>query len=162
MTDTARTRHTIIARVDNRPGVLSRISGFFTRRGYNIESLVTGMTEDAMVYQMTICVYGTQDEIDLLIRQLGRIMEVIEVAEATSDVITRELMLIRLTCTSSHRSEAMQLASVMGHSIAGVTSDTIVIEVTGDEVKLESALRAYENLGAVRLVRSGVMGLPLR
>lgn len=163
MNQSGASRHIIIAKVDNRPGVVSRISGLFTRRGYNIESLVTGMTEDASVYHMTISVVGTKEEIDLLIRQLGKIMETIEVYSADgAEVISRELMLVRLTCDSAGRSEAMKLAGVMGLPIAGVTAEAVVIEVTGDEVKLESAIRAFEHLGRLELIRSGVMTMKLK
>ncbi|MFA6948650.1 MAG: acetolactate synthase small subunit [Eubacteriales bacterium] len=156
------TKHIIIARVDNKPGVVSRIAGLFTRRGYNIDSLVTGTTENPDVYHMTITAIGTKDEMDLLIHQLGRVMEVITVREADStDYVTRELMLMRIDCEPDMRTEAMKIADVMGLRIAGVTSRGIVIEVTGDDVRLESAVRAFEHIGVASVIRSGAVTIEM-
>lgn len=155
-------KHIIVARVDNKPGVVSRISGLFTRRGYNIESLVTGMTNDPDIYHMTITVIGTKEEVDLLIHQLGRVMEVINIYTAEErECVTRELMFIKLECEASKRAEIMNIADVMNLKIAGVTPKGIIVEVTGDEVKLESSVRAFAHLGVVEIIRSGAITLEL-
>lgn len=158
----AMNKHIIVARVDNRPGVVSRISGLFTRRGYNIESLVTGMTRDRAVYHLTVSVLGTEEEVQLLLRQLCRITDVIEVREVDPAAsVTHELMYLRLCCTGADRTEAMKIAEVMDLRVAGVGDESLVIEVTGDELRLESAVRALEHLGLEEMIRSGAMSVDI-
>ncbi len=152
-------RHIIVARVDNKPGVVSRISGLFTRRGYNIESLVTGMTADKNVYQMTVCVIGTSDEVGLLVRQLERISEVIEVHIGDSGLVTSELMFIKIKCGADRRVELLRVAEMLNCRVAGMTETDVVLEVTGDEVRLESATRTLETFGIEETIRSGIMAI---
>lgn len=151
-------KHIIVAAVDNKPGVLSRISGLFTRRGYNIESLVTGVTDRPEVYKLIITVIATGDETALMIRQLGRIMEVIDVWETTErDCVTRELMFIRVSCNAEKRSEVIRTADALGLEIAGVGVDSIVVQVIGDDARLEVAVRSLEPFGITDTIRSGAV-----
>ena len=162
MLNTQKDKHIIIARVDNKPGVVSRMSGLFTRRGYNIESLVTGMTEDASVYNMTITMIGTEEEVRLLIHQLEHIMEVIEVyTAAEKKCVTRELMFIKLWCGADKRAEAMSIARSIRLNVAGVAPDRILFEVCGDEAALQSAAAAFDRLGRLEIVRSGALTVSL-
>lgn len=155
-------KHIIIARVDNKPGVVSRIAGLFTRRGYNIESLVTGTTENPDVYHMTITVLCTSDECELLIHQLGRVMEVIEVCDAVGDgFVCGELMYVKTACPSEKRAEILKIADVLGVKIAGVTKDAVVCEVTGDDLRLKSVIMALEPYGIIRIIRSGAITIEL-
>jgi acetolactate synthase-1/3 small subunit len=155
-------KHIIVATVDNNPGVVSRISGLFTRRGYNIESLVTGVTENPAIYKLVIAVIATEEETELFIRQLGRIMEVVEVRRADGgEFIIRELMFIRVLCPAALRSEVIKTADVMRLEIAGVGADSIVVQVTGDGARLESALRSLEPFGIVETIRSGAVAIGL-
>lgn len=155
-------KHVIVAEVDNKPGVLSRISGLFTRRGYNIESLVTGVTDRHEIYKLVIAVIATEDEVELLIRQLGRVMEVIDVYRASDrDCVTRELMFIRVSCPPQSRADVIKTSDALGLEIAGVGSDSIVVQVIGDDARLEVALRSLEPFGIAETIRSGAVTIEL-
>ncbi len=154
----APSRHVIVARVDNNPGVVSRISGLFTRRGYNIESLVTGVTENPDVYQLVIAVIAAEEELVLMIHQLGRIMEVIDVFAANDrPCVTRELMLMQIACPPEKRADIIKIADAMHFEIAGVGEASLVLQVTGDEARLSVATRTFEHLGLLHTVRSGAL-----
>ncbi|MEA4832762.1 MAG: acetolactate synthase small subunit [Oscillospiraceae bacterium] len=153
-------KHTIVAKVDNKPGVVSRISGLFTRRGYNIDSLVTGVTENPDIYHLTITMDGTDAEISLLINQLGRIMEVIEVY-CTDNLphVTREFMLLKVKCGVSERTVLLQLADILKCKIVGLGDESLIIEATGDGTKLDSVVRSFESYGILDVVRSGAISV---
>ncbi|NLB15311.1 MAG: acetolactate synthase small subunit [Clostridiales bacterium] len=155
-------RHIIIMRVDNKPGVLSRIAGLFTRRGYNIDSLVTGPTEDPDVYHMTITVIGEREIIDLLIRQLGRVMEVVEVFCADGDdYVTSELMLLRVCCPLSRRPEMLKLTEIIKVDVASVGSDSMVLRVIGDDLRHRTVIEAFREFGIERVIRSGPVSIEI-
>lgn len=159
-------KHTIVTRVDNNPGVVSRIAGLFTRRGYNIESLVTSATADPAIYQLTISVIAEDSEVELLIRQLGRVMEVIDMYDTLErSCIVREVMFLRIACPSESRtetiSEAGTIASTLGLSIAGVGERSIIIEASGEPAKLDSALRAFSHVQIEEIIRSGAASVEL-
>ena len=153
-------KHVIMMRVDNRPGVLSRIAGLFTRRGYNIDSLVTGPTEDRSVYQMTITVICESDIIDLLIRQLGRITDVIDVCCADGDgYVKSEIMLLRVRCSPQSRAAMLMAADIMKTEIASMDADSMVLKVTGDDVRCRTVIEAFSEYGIERVIRSGPVGI---
>jgi len=149
---------TIVAKVDNKPGVVSRISGLFTRRGYNIEGLVTSVTDDPKIYHLTITVLCTEEELELLLSQLQRIAEVIEVKAADHiPHVTRELMLIRIKC-GENKTVVLQLAEFLKCKIVGASDDTVILEATGDDSRLQTvinALKEYE----LETVRSGSLSI---
>ncbi|MBR6675872.1 MAG: acetolactate synthase small subunit [Clostridia bacterium] len=159
------TKHLIMVKVDNRPGVLSRITGLFTRRGYNIESLVTGMTEDPKVYHITVTVIGTDDDVELLARQLERCMEVIDVkCDGGEDweFVSREMVLIRVPCDDPEkRVEILNVCSLIGCRSAGVGKKSVVVEVAGDSAQLNAALRSFELFGDVEVIHSGTVGIDM-
>ena len=159
------TKHLIMVKVDNRPGVLSRITGLFTRRGYNIESLVTGMTEDPTVYHITVTVIGTDDDVELLARQLERCMEVIDVkCDGGEDweFVSREMVLIRVPCdTPEKRVEILNVCSLIGCRNAGVGKKSVVVEVAGDSAMLNAALRSFELFGNIEVIHSGTVGIDM-
>lgn len=158
-------KHTIVAKVNNRPGVVSRISGLFTRRGYNIENLITGTTESDKIYHMTITMYGTKEEVDLLIRQLKRISDVIGIYAGSTggdpNLITSELMFIKIKCINDTRIEILKAADILDCRIAGMSEETIIIEVTGSDTRIESAILAFSTLGSTQILRSGTMGIEI-
>ena len=155
-------KHIIIAKVDNKPGVVSRISGLFTRRGYNIESLVTCMTLSNDVYHLTISVISTEDELYLLTNQLGRIMEVITVFPADGeDCVKSELMLIKVTASPDERSNVITLADALKLKISAVSDSSIIIEAVGESSKLDGVIKAFEPFGIVDAVRSGTIALDI-
>lgn len=158
-------KHLIMVKVDNRPGVLSRITGLFTRRGYNIESLVTGMTSAPDVYHITVTVIGTDDDVELLARQLERCMEVIDVkCDGGEDweFVSREMLLIRVPCdTPEKRVEILNVCSLIGCRSAGVGKGSVIIEVAGDSATVNAALRSFELFGDIEVIHSGTVGIDM-
>ncbi|MDD6799173.1 MAG: acetolactate synthase small subunit [Firmicutes bacterium] len=155
-------KHIIVARVDNNPGVVSRISGLFTRRGYNIESFVTCITKRREVYHLTISVISTKDELDLLVRQLGRIMEVITIFTADDvECVSSELMLLKTAAKPEERADIIRLADAMDARIASVRENCVILEVSGGEQKLEGVIKAFEPFGILDMIRSGTIAMNL-
>ena len=155
-------KHVLVVEVDNNPGVVSRIAGLFTRRGYNIESLVTGVTRDPSIYSLVISLIASDEEVHLLSRQLARIMEVVDVYETGErDCVTRELMFIRIECDPSKRAEVIKIADAMRCETVGVGQNSVVVQATGDDARLESAMRAFEHLGITQTVRSGTLAIEI-
>ena len=158
MNDSSRPKHVIVAKVDNKPGVVSRISGFFTRRGYNIESFVTSVTENPAIYHLTFSVLCSDDEASLLVHQLGRIAEVIEVCgTAGRDAIIREFMLIKISCPSEKSFEILQSCEMMKVKIVGRGENFVTAEVMGPSQKLDDVIIAFERYGIMEIVRSGAV-----
>lgn len=151
-------KHIIVAKVENKPGVVSRMSGFFTRRGYNIESFVTSVTDDPAVYHLTISVICSEDEALLMLHQLGRITEIIEVVDTTGEsVTTREFMLIKVKCPAEKRMELTQACEFMNTKVVKINGNSVTIEVTGDSQKLDSVIKMFEHYGIAEIVRSGAI-----
>jgi len=151
-------KHVIVAKVDNKPGVVSRMSGFFTRRGYNIESFVTSVTDNPEVYHLTFSVLCSDDEAQLLVHQLGRIAEVIEVCDtAGKDVIIREFMLIKINCPNDKSFEILQTCDMLKVKIVGRGEEFVTIEVMGNSQKLDDVIITFEKYGIIEIVRSGAV-----
>ena len=151
-------KHIIVAKVDNKPGVVSRMSGFFTRRGYNIESFVTSVTDNPAIYHLTFSVLCSEDEAELLVHQLGRIVEVIEVYDTRGrDVITREFMLIKINCPSEKSFEILQTCDLLKVKIVGRSEESVTAEVMGASQKLDDIIKAFEKYGIIEIVRSGAV-----
>ena len=155
-------KHIIVALVDNKPGVVSRISGLFTRRGYNIESFVTCITTRPEIYHLTITVISTREELDLLIHQLGRVMEVISIFPAGERAcVVRELMLLRLSAKAAGENGFGKLIETLGLKIAASSGESLIIEASGDGERLEAILRALSPFGIQKLIRSGAIALEI-
>ena len=151
-------KHVIIAKVDNKPGVVSRMSGFFTRRGYNIESFVTSVTDNPEIYHLTFSLLCSEDEAQLLVHQLGRIAEVIEVCDtAGKDVIIREFMLIKINCPSDKSFEILQTCDMLKVKIVGRGEEFVTVEVMGNSQKLDDVTITFEKYGIIEIVRSGAV-----
>ena len=149
--------HTLSVLVENRPGVLSRVSGLFTRRGFNIESLAVGTCEEPDLSRITIVVIGDDAQVEQVIKQLNKLIDVVKVSDITDmETVDRELALIKVTAEAgSSRAEVMQIADIFRAQIVDVGAKTVVLEVTGGSTKidaLESLLRQY---GVKELVRTG-------
>lgn len=153
-------KHTITALVENKPGVLSRVSGLFTRRGFNIDSLAVSPTEDANKSRMTITVDTTKTPVEQITKQLDKLINVIKVRELDpSNIVARELGLFKVAAKSGRRSEIIELVEIFHAKIADVSADTLTIELTGesdDLVRFEDLLRP---LGLQELVKTGVVAL---
>lgn len=153
-------RHVVSVLVENRSGTLSRVSGLFSRRGFNIDSLTVGETEDASVSRMTIAVTGDDSVLEQIVKQLGKLMDVIAVRELdSSSCIRRELMLVKTKADEQTRPAVIEIASIFRARIIDVSPSTITVEATGDIEKLEGLLLLLRPYGILELARTGLVAL---
>jgi acetolactate synthase-1/3 small subunit len=154
-------RHVVSALVENRSGTLSRVSGLFSRRGFNIDGLTVGETDDASISRMTIAVSGDDDAIlEQIVKQLGKLVDVIAVRELdSSSCIRRELMLVKTKADEQTRPAVIEIASIFRARIIDVSPSTITIEATGDVEKLEGLLLLLRPYGVLELARTGLVAL---
>ena len=156
----ATTKHTIIALVENRPGVLNRMVSLFRRRGFNIESLAVGRSEIAHLSRMTIVVDGTAGMVEQVRKQLDKIVDVVRIVELSEeDTISRELALVKVKSTSTTRSEIIQVVDIFRANIVDVGSDSLTVEVTGDDNKINSLLALLQGFGIRELARTGKIAM---
>ncbi len=153
-------KHTIIALVEDKPGVLNHMASLFRRRGFNIESIAVGRSEVPHLSRMTLVVNGGNTMVEQVRKQLDKVVDVVKVSDITSDkVITRELALIKVKATSSTRSEVMQIVDIFRANIVDVAADSVTVEVTGDENKIDSLLNLLRGFGIRELTRTGRIAL---
>jgi acetolactate synthase-1/3 small subunit len=149
-------KHTISVLVENRFGVLARISGLFSSRGFNIDSLAVGETEDPTVSRMTIVVDGDEKILEQVTKQLNKLIDVIKVLDLTGeDFIDRELVLLKIHSTPASRSEILQIVDIFQARIIDVKPSAVTIEVTGNEHKIKSILDLLKGFGIKEMVRTG-------
>jgi acetolactate synthase-1/3 small subunit len=153
-------KHTIVALVEDRPGVLDHMASLFRRRGFNIESIAVGHSEVPHLSRMTLVVNGANTMVEQVRKQLDKVVDVVKVSDITGDkVITRELALIKVKATSSSRSEIMQIVDIFRANIVDVAADSVTVEVTGDEAKIDSLLDLLRGFGIKELARTGRIAL---
>jgi acetolactate synthase I/III small subunit len=153
-------KHTLSVLVQNKPGVLARTAGLFSRRGYNIESLTVGVTENEAVSRMTIVVTGDDTVVEQVTKQLNKLIEVIKVSDLTKEsYVDRELVLIKVTADGSNRGEIMQLVDVFRARIVDVAAKSLIVEVTGDEEKIVALIAMLKQFGIKEIVRTGTLAL---
>jgi len=153
-------KHTVSVLVQNKPGVLARTAGLFSRRGYNIESLTVGVTENEAVSRMTIVVTGDDTVVEQVTKQLNKLIEVIKVSDLTKEsYVNRELVLIKVTADTSNRAEIMQIVNIFRARIVDVAPKSLIIEVTGDEGKLDALIGMLKQFGIKEIVRTGTLAL---
>ena len=156
----APTKHTLVALVEDRPGVLNRMASLFRRRGFNIESIAVGHSEIPNLSRMTIVVDGTTTSVEQVRKQLDKVIDVVRVSEiSSSDMITRELALIKVKANSATRSEIMQIVDIFRANIVDVGADSVTVEVTGDEEKVNSLLNLLRGFGIRELARTGRLAM---
>lgn len=152
----ATTKHTIVALVGDKPGVLTRMASLFRRRGFNIESIAVGHSESPNLSRMTIVVNGSATTVEQVRKQLDKVVDVVKVTDITEDNITaRELALIKVRATSTTRSEIIEIVDIFRASIVDVASDSLTIEITGDEEKVDSLLSLLRGFGIKEVARTG-------
>ena len=153
-------KHTLAVIVENKPGVLARIAGLFSRRGYNIDSLAVGPTEDPKMSRMTIVVDAEEHNLEQVTKQLNKLINVIKISDLDpGDSVVRELVLIKIRANSKNRAEIIELADIFRAKIVDVSIGSVSLEVTGTVEKLaamEDLLRPY---GIAELVRTGKVAL---
>ncbi len=149
-------QHTITVLVENKPGVLARVSGLFARRGFNIESLAVSITDDPTVSRMTIVVTGDDNTLDQINKQTYKLIDVIEVIDYSEvPILERELAMIKVDVKEKDRSEVMQIASVFEATIIDMSETTFTIEVTGRTEKVDAIEMLLGKFGIREMVRTG-------
>ena len=149
-------QHTITVLVDNKPGVLARVSGLFARRGYNIESLTVSITENPEVSRMTIVVGGDTDTLEQITKQLHKLIDTLKVVDYLDiPMLERELALIKVSADPGQRAELMQLVEIFRGRVIDVAEKTFVVEVTGSGDKIDAFEKQMESFGVRELVRTG-------
>ena len=152
----AATKHTLVALVEDKPGVLNRMASLFRRRGFNIESIAVGHSELPHLSRVTIIVNGSTAMVEQVRKQLDKLVDVVKVSDITGDNITiRELALIKVRATSATRSEIIEIADIFRANIVDVASDSLTIEITGDEDKVDSLLKLIRGFGVREIARTG-------
>jgi len=155
-------KHTISVLVENKPGVLARVSSLFARRGFNIASLAVSSTEDSEISRMTIVTQGDEGHLEQVIKQLNKLIDVITILDHTEDdLISREVALVKVHATVDNRSEIMQLATVFRGEVVSLSprEETMILEVTGEEDKIEAFLESLSKFKVIEMVRTGKIAL---
>jgi acetolactate synthase-1/3 small subunit len=153
-------KHTIAVIVENKSGVLTRIAGLFSRRSFNIESLSVGATDNPDYSRMTLSVQGDEVVLEQVIKQLSKLINVIRVSELEpEESIERELAIIKVSADKENRSEIMQLVSIFRAGIIDVSARSMIIEVTGDEQKIDALVLLLRQFGIKELARTGKVSM---
>ncbi len=149
--------HMLSILVENRAGVLSRVAGLFSRRGFNIESLAVGVCEEPNMSRITVVAYGDDAQIEQVKKQLNKLIDIVKVSDITyRDHVARELALIKVNAeTGASRAEIMQIATIFRAKIIDVGTRTVVLEVTGDSEKIDALEKLLRHYGIKELVRTG-------
>jgi acetolactate synthase I/III small subunit len=154
-------RHTISVLVENKFGVLTRIAGLFSGRGYNIDTLNVAPTQDPATSRMTIVTRGDDATLDQIVKQLNKLVDVLNVHDfRDGEYIDRELVLVKVAVDSKTRAEIMQITDIFRAKIVDVQRDNLTIEITGDENKVEKFLDLMKSFGVTDLTRTGKIALP--
>jgi acetolactate synthase I/III small subunit len=153
-------KHTISVLVENKFGVLSRVAGLFSARGYNIESLSVGETLDPAVSRMTLVVTGDEFVLEQVTKQLHKLIDVIKVSDLTDDRhVERELVLIRVNAEPQHRAEILRTVDIFRAKVVDVTPISFILEATGDDGKIEALIELLRPMGIQEIVRTGKVAI---
>jgi acetolactate synthase-1/3 small subunit len=153
-------KHTLAVLVQNKSGVLSRVAALFSRRGYNIDSLAVGVTEDPETSRITIVVHGDDRVLEQVTKQLNKLVDVIKVSDfGSEDTVERELALIKVTADADNRAEIVQIADIFRARIIDVAPKSMTIEVTGNESKVEAIEKLLRQFGIKEMVRTGKIAM---
>lgn len=154
-------RHTISVLVENKFGVLTRVAGLFSGRGYNIDTLNVAPTQDADTSRMTIVTRGDDATLDQIVKQLNKLVNVLEVRNFNEgEYVDRELVLVKVSVDSKSRAEIMQIADIFRAKIVDVQPKSLTIELTGNESKIEKFITLMKTFGINELTRTGKVALP--
>ncbi len=153
-------RHTISVLMENTFGVLTRVAGMFSGRGYNIDSLNVAPTHDPNVSRMTIVTRGDNATVEQIVRQLNKLVNVLEVTDFRDyEYVDRELVLVKVKVDGKRRSEVMQITDIFRTKIVDVQPKSMTIEITGNETKVTKFIELMENFGVLELTRTGKVAL---
>jgi len=146
--------------VENTAGVLSRVSGLFSRRGYNIDSLTVGVTENPKYSRMTVVVHGDDQILEQIEKQVGKLVDVKEIVELSDgESVCRELILVKIEVTAEKRPQVIAVADIFRAKVVDVATNSMMIELTGNQAKLDAFIGLIEGLKIKELVRTGITGL---
>jgi len=152
----ATTKHTLVAIVRDKPGVLNRMVSLFRRRGFNIDSIAVGHSEEPDLSRVTIILIGSTAMVEQVRKQLDKLIDVVRVSDISGDkIIARELALVKTKASSATRSEIIEIADIFRANIVDVASDSLTIEITGDEDKIDSMLKLLRGFGVKEIARTG-------
>lgn len=153
-------RHTLAVLVENRPGVLTHISGLISRRAFNIESIAAGYTEEQDTTRITIVVQADEMELEQVVNQLSKLVDVIKISNLNeADSIQRELAMIKVKASSETRSDIVDIVDIFRAKIVDVNRETMVIELTGEETKIDALCEVLKDYGIIEIVRTGKIAL---
>lgn len=153
-------RHTLSVLVENKPGVLARIAGLFSRRGFNIDSLAVGPTENPEVSRMTIAISVDKLPLEQVTKQLNKLINVLKIVELDPDhSVQRELVLVKVNASKEIRSSVLEIVTLFRAKVVDVAPESVTIEATGSRDKLEALLRVLEPYGIKELVQSGMVAV---
>jgi len=153
-------QHTLSILVENKPGVLSRVAGLFSGRGFNIESLSVAETLDATISRMTIVTRGNDQILEQIIKQLNKLVNVIKVIDfVNGDFVNREMILIKVNVTDENRSELLNIVDIFRGKVVDVSPDAYVVEVTGDGGKLDAIINLCKPMGIKEVARTGKVAM---
>jgi acetolactate synthase-1/3 small subunit len=154
------TRHTLSVLVEDQPGVLARIAGLFSRRGFNIESLAVGPTEISGISRMTIAVNVEDLPLEQVTKQLNKLINVLKIVELDADAsVQREILLVKVRADLETRSRVLEAVQLFRAKVVDVSPDSVVVEATGNADKLDALLRVLEPFGIKELVQSGMVAI---
>ena len=154
-------RHAVFSiLVENSAGVLSRVAGLFSRRGYNIDSLTVGETTDPKVSRMTVTVTGDDDVLEQIEKQLSKLIDVKEVVELPAEAsVCRELVLVKVECDTTRRQEIIAISDIFRANIVDVSTESVILELTGAQSKLNAFIELLNGFRITELARTGITGL---
>ena len=152
--------HILSVLVMNKPGVLSRVASLFSRRNFNIHSLNVGETEDSEISRMTIVVHGDEKTLEQVKKQLNKLIDVIKINELSNKgIVDRDLALIRIGCTRKERTEIIRIADTFRAKVVDVSYDSLMLEATGTEDKIEALIEVLKDFSIMEVVRTGLIAL---
>jgi acetolactate synthase-1/3 small subunit len=153
-------RHILSMLVDNQPGVLSRVAGFFSGRGFNIDSLCVSETTDPLISRITLVAMGDMGVLEQIKKQLNKLINVIKVLDFTDvEHVQRETALVKMRAKPEHRAEILRMADIFRSRVVDVGSEFYTVEITGDEGKINAFLRLVKHMGIKEIARTGVVAL---
>jgi acetolactate synthase-1/3 small subunit len=157
---TSTQKHTLVAIVEDKPGVLNRVASLFRRRNFNIESIAVGHTAQPNMSRMTMIVQGDNARVEQVRKQLDKLVEVVKIVDITDESsVSRELALIKIKATPATRSEIVQIVDIFRANIVDVSVDSLMVEVTGDEEKVNSLLELLRGFGIKEVARTGLIAI---
>jgi acetolactate synthase-1/3 small subunit len=153
-------KHILAVLVENKPGVLVRVAGLFSRRGFNIDSLAVGKTQDPAVSRMTIVVEADDETLEQIVKQLNKLINVLKISNLTHEPsVDRELVMMKVRADAGNRAEVQQIVETFRGKVVDVSLQSLIIEITGNEEKLEAITLLFSHYGILEIVRTGQISL---